>query len=137
MRKASKPLRFIVAGPPRNAMRELRHCEPDAAVSDQTNRAWSRACGEFFSLLYRDGQYLASTLQVVGKYFDVHPEFDVVFGDYIACNGFGIPITPRRGIPFRSARFKRERLLQRLVVRDLIRAAPACCGPLRIRHDPS
>ncbi|MBC7490513.1 MAG: hypothetical protein H7240_11650, partial [Glaciimonas sp.] len=36
------------------------------------------------------------------KYFDAHPEVDVVFGDYIVTDPHGHPVALRREIPFRK-----------------------------------
>lgn len=77
--------------------------EEDTGMYDAINRAWARSRGEFLSWLNSDEQYLPGTLAKVQTFFDMHPEVDVVFGNYIVADLQGRPVALRREIPFRRA----------------------------------
>ncbi|MDD5332955.1 MAG: glycosyltransferase family 2 protein [Rhodoferax sp.] len=77
--------------------------EKDTGMYDAINRAWARSRGEFLSWLNSDEQYLPGTLARVQTFFDMHPEVDVVFGNYIVADLLGRPVALRREIPFRRA----------------------------------
>lgn len=79
----------------------LARSERDDGMYDAINRAWSRAQAPILSWLNSDEQYLPGTLALVAKYFDTHPQTDVLFGDYIVCKESGAPVALRREIPFR------------------------------------
>jgi glycosyltransferase involved in cell wall biosynthesis len=89
---------WLYAQPGLNAVSEA-----DAGMYDAINRAWTRSNGEFLSWLNSDEQYLPGALAAVQKFFDTHPEVDVVFGDYIVADLLGRPVALRREIPFRQA----------------------------------
>jgi glycosyltransferase involved in cell wall biosynthesis len=79
----------------------LARSERDDGMYDAINRAWSRASGQIFSWLNADEQYLPGTLTFVARFFEDHPEVDVLFGDYIVCKDSGMPVALRREIDFR------------------------------------
>src|ERR1700694_5003916 len=57
--------------------------EPDAGMYDAINRGLRRATGEICAYLNCDEQYLPGALQAVEKFFQSHPEVDMVFGDVV------------------------------------------------------
>jgi glycosyltransferase involved in cell wall biosynthesis len=59
------------------------YSEKDAGMYDAVNRGLRRASGEILSYLNCDEQYLPGALSAVGKYFDRHPEVELVFGDAV------------------------------------------------------
>lgn len=63
--------------------------EPDAGLYDAINRGVRRSGGEVLGWLNCDEQYLPGTLKVVERYFEKHPEVDVVFGDIVIVNEAG------------------------------------------------
>ncbi len=75
--------------------------EKDSGMYDAIGRAWRRSRGRYLSWLNADEQYLPGTLAAVHRYFESHPEVDVIFGDYIVCQDDGSPVAWRREIPFR------------------------------------
>jgi glycosyltransferase involved in cell wall biosynthesis len=75
--------------------------ERDDGMYDAINRAWARAKGQILSWLNADEQYLPGALAFVARFFEEHPEVDVLFGDYIVCKDSGVPVALRREINFR------------------------------------
>jgi glycosyltransferase involved in cell wall biosynthesis len=75
--------------------------EPDQGMYDAINRAWARSHGQILSWLNSDEQYLPGTLAKVQRYFEAHPNVDVVFGNYIVTDDEGRPVALRREIPLR------------------------------------
>jgi glycosyltransferase involved in cell wall biosynthesis len=73
---------------PRVAERSSLQGKPITNNRDDTIVAWLNA----------DEQYLPGTLQKVARYFETHPEADVVFGDMIIVDSEGTPIAARREI---------------------------------------
>ena len=57
--------------------------EQDQGMYDALNRGLRRAGGDFLAWLNCDEQYLPSTLQHAGAFFERHPEVDVLFGDVV------------------------------------------------------
>lgn len=74
----------------------------DAGMYDAINRAWDRGSGDVYAWLNADEQYLPGTLEHVAKFFDAHPDIDMVFGDTLLVDGAGRLIAARREIPLRS-----------------------------------
>ncbi len=56
---------------------------------DAVNRGLRRASGDILSYLNCDEQYLPGALKAVGKFFDQHPEVQVVFGDFVVVDAKG------------------------------------------------
>jgi len=77
--------------------------EPDRGMYDAIHRAWARARGQYFSWLNADEQYLPGTLAFVQRWFEAHPEVQVLFGDYLVARPDGTAVALRREIPFRRA----------------------------------
>ena len=63
--------------------------EKDQGMYDAVNRGLRRAGGDVLAYLNCDEQYLPGALTVVGRFFDEHPEVDVVFGDVVMVDGQG------------------------------------------------
>lgn len=63
--------------------------EKDQGMYDAVNRGLKRSSGRILAYLNCDEQYLPGTLQAVEKYFDDHPEVDVVFGDSLVVDANG------------------------------------------------
>lgn len=57
--------------------------EKDAGMYDAINRGLCRVRGEFVAYLNCDEQYLPGTLPKVARFFEQHPEVDVVFGEIV------------------------------------------------------
>jgi len=57
--------------------------EQDLGMYDAINRGMRRAQGEIFAYLNCDEQYLPGALLAVGRFFDEHPQTDVLFGDIV------------------------------------------------------
>lgn len=69
--------------------------EKDRGMYDAVNRGLRRARGEILAYLNCDEQYLPGALAEVARYFDEHPEVDVVFGDVVVVNEKGSYICSR------------------------------------------
>lgn len=54
--------------------------EPDRGMYDALNKALDLAAGSLVGHLNCDEQYLPETLQFVKRYFDEHPDIDILFG---------------------------------------------------------
>lgn len=77
--------------------------EPDEGMYDAINQGFSKSTGEIIAWLNCDEQYLPGALAKVAKYFDQHPQTDILFGDIIVCNADLTPVCYRRSIrPFRA-----------------------------------
>jgi glycosyltransferase involved in cell wall biosynthesis len=63
--------------------------EKDTGMYDALNRGLRRAKGEIFSYLNCDEQYLPGTLAVVQKFFAMHPDVEIVFGDVVVTDSTG------------------------------------------------
>ncbi|MEY4388076.1 MAG: hypothetical protein RLY20_3359 [Verrucomicrobiota bacterium] len=59
------------------------HVEADAGMYDAINRGLHRAQGDFLAYLNCDEQYLPGALVKVARFFDQHPDVEVVFGDIV------------------------------------------------------
>lgn len=60
--------------------------ERDSGMYDAVNRGLRRAEGDILSYLNCDEQYLPGCLQAVGRFFQAHPDVDVLFGDFVVVN---------------------------------------------------
>jgi glycosyltransferase involved in cell wall biosynthesis len=56
---------------------------------DAVNRGFKRARGEILAYLNCDEQYLPGALAAVDRYFNEHPEIDVVFADAVVVKSDG------------------------------------------------
>ena len=63
--------------------------EKDKGMYDAINKGLKKARGEIVAYLNCDEQYLPGTLEFVKKYFDTHPDVDVLFGDFYVVNSDG------------------------------------------------
>ena len=98
--------------------------EKDDGMYDAINRGFRKAGGEIIAWLNCDEQYLPHTLQRVSRYFDDHPETDILFGDIILVSEVMTPLAYRRAVmptlghiryshlsTFSAATFVRRRVL--------------------------
>ena len=63
--------------------------EKDAGMYDAVNRGLRRATGDILAYLNCDEQYLPGALRSVEKFFQAHPEVDMVFGDVVMVDAEG------------------------------------------------
>ena len=63
--------------------------EADGGMYDAVNRGLRRARGEILAYLNCDEQYLPGTLQKVARFFEQHPDVDVLFGDIVMVDELG------------------------------------------------
>ncbi len=63
--------------------------EKDAGMYDAVNRGLRRATGDILAYLNCDEQYLPGALQTVEKFFQSHPDVDMVFGDVVMVDTLG------------------------------------------------
>ena len=63
--------------------------EKDAGMYDAVNRGLRRATGDILAYLNCDEQYLPGALRSVEKFFQAHPEVDMVFGDVVMVDANG------------------------------------------------
>jgi glycosyltransferase involved in cell wall biosynthesis len=71
--------------------------QKDKGMYDAINKGLFFAKGEFVSYLNCDEQYLPDALSFVKKYFEQHPEVDIVFGDFLLIRPDGSLIAYRKG----------------------------------------
>ncbi len=57
--------------------------EKDNGMYDAVNRGFARATGDIFAYLNCDEQYLPGGLAAVARYFEQHPDIDVLFADCV------------------------------------------------------
>jgi glycosyltransferase involved in cell wall biosynthesis len=63
--------------------------EKDAGMYDAINRGLRRSGGDILAYLNCDEQYLPGALASVARYFESHPDSEVVFGDVIMVDAKG------------------------------------------------
>ncbi len=98
--------------------------EPDNGMYDAINRGFRKAKGEIIAWLNCDEQYLPGALQRVARYFEDHPEIDILLGDVILVDEVMTPLAYRRAVmptlghiryshlsTFSAATFVRRRVL--------------------------
>jgi glycosyltransferase involved in cell wall biosynthesis len=56
--------------------------EPDNGQSDALNKGFRMAAGEIIGWLNADDKYLPGSFYKVARYMELHPEVDIVYGDY-------------------------------------------------------
>lgn len=81
-----------------NEKRVKAFIEKDTGMYDAVNRGLKRAGGEVLAYLNCDEQYLPGALKTVAKYFEQHPEIEVVFGDGIVVGPDGNYLCHRRAL---------------------------------------
>ena len=59
------------------------HIEADAGMYDAINRGLRRSTGDILAYLNCDEQYLPGALTKVARYFEQHPDVDMLFGDIV------------------------------------------------------
>ena len=74
------------------------YSEVDSGMYDAINRGFARATGDIVCWLNSDEQYLEGTLKKVARYFEAHPEVDVLFGDALLISNNGALLSYRRTI---------------------------------------
>lgn len=98
--------------------------EKDDGMYDAINRGFRKAGGDIIAWLNCDEQYLPGSLQRVAKYFEDHPDTDILFGDIILVDDTMTPLAYRRAVmptlghiryshlsTFSAATFVRRRVL--------------------------
>ena len=63
--------------------------EEDSGMYDAVNRGWARAKGRILAHLNCDEQYLPGALKKVSRFFQDHPDTEIVFADVIALGNNG------------------------------------------------
>ncbi len=71
---------------------------PDNGMYDAVNLGFRRARGRIIAHLNCDEQYLPGTLDFVTRYFDAHPNVDLLFGDTLTVRPDGSLIAFRKTI---------------------------------------
>ena len=74
------------------------YVESDTGMYDAINRGFARASGDIICWLNSDEQYLEGGLAKVARFFETHPEIDVLFGDAILADDKGDLLSYRRTI---------------------------------------
>jgi len=98
--------------------------ERDDGMYDAINRGFRKAKGDIIAWLNCDEQYLPGTLQEVARYFEAHPDVDILFGDIVLVDEVMNPLAYRRAViptsghiryshlsTFSAATFVRRRVL--------------------------
>jgi len=78
------------------------HIRADRGMYDALNKAFAATGGDIVGHLNTDEQYLPGTLAFVGRFFEEHPDVDVLFGAAVVVDGAGGYICSR--MPIRPAR---------------------------------
>ena len=73
--------------------------EPDKGMYDAINRGLMRGRGRVCAFLNCDEQYLPGALHRVDRYFQEHPDIDVLFGDVVLVDVAGRAVSYRRVVP--------------------------------------
>ena len=74
------------------------YVECDTGMYDAINRGFARATGDIVCWLNSDEQYLEGALAKVARYFEAHPEIDLLFGDALLVSNTGDLLSYRRAI---------------------------------------
>lgn len=80
--------------------------EKDKGMYDAVNKGFQRASGDILCYLNCDEQYLPGALNCVNRYFETHPQTDILFGDMLLIRPDGSLIAFRKSYPPRSAYIK-------------------------------
>jgi glycosyltransferase involved in cell wall biosynthesis len=70
--------------------------EKDQGMYDAINRGLRHSTGEILAYLNCDEQYLPGALVTAGKFFEEHPDVDVVFGDVVMVDAQGAYLYHRK-----------------------------------------
>lgn len=70
--------------------------EKDNGMYDAINRGLRRAHGDVLAYLNCDEQYLPGALAAVSRFFEQHPQVDMVFGDIVLVNEQGDYLSHRK-----------------------------------------
>lgn len=91
--------------------------EPDAGPADGLNAGFARASGEVFGFLNADDELLPGALDYVSRYFEAHPDVDVLMGSGVWIDEAGAVL--RRVVPSRftvfAFAFERAEFIQQAV----------------------
>jgi glycosyltransferase involved in cell wall biosynthesis len=74
--------------------------EPDGGQTDALIKGFDRATGDILCWLNSDDLFEARALQDVAEIFTRHPDWQVVYGDELAIDVDGRPLTIRKEIPY-------------------------------------
>jgi glycosyltransferase involved in cell wall biosynthesis len=74
------------------------YVECDTGMYDAINRGFARATGDIVCWLNSDEQYLKGSLAKVARFFETHPDIDVLFGDALLVDNKGDLLAYRRTI---------------------------------------
>jgi glycosyltransferase involved in cell wall biosynthesis len=74
--------------------------EPDRGQTDALIKGFERSTGEVMGWLCSDDLLLPGALHAVGRYFDEHPEADWLYGDALWIDAKGLPLRPKREMPW-------------------------------------
>lgn len=72
--------------------------EKDDGMYDAINRGFRQAKGDIIAWLNCDEQYLPGTLESVARYFEKHPDIDILFGDLVLVNEAMTPLAYRLAV---------------------------------------
>jgi glycosyltransferase involved in cell wall biosynthesis len=72
----------------------LHHCavESDSGQADAINRGFAHATGQIMAYLNSDDLLLPGALAYVARYFERHPDVDVVYGHRVVVNDDGLEV---------------------------------------------
>ena len=73
--------------------------EKDTGMYDAVNRGMRRSRGEIVAYLNCDEQYLPGVLSKVVRYFEKHPEIDMLFGGMVVVDAEGNYLCSRKTLP--------------------------------------
>lgn len=80
-----------------NSKAEL-YVECDSGMYDAINRGFARTSNDIACWLNSDEQYVEGALAKVARYFEAHPEIDVLFGDALLISNTGALLSYRRTV---------------------------------------
>src|SRR5688572_28752283 len=69
---------------------------PDRSMYDAINKGLARATGDLIAYINCDEQYLPGALAKVQRYFETHPDVEIVFGDAVVAEADGSFICYRK-----------------------------------------
>ena len=79
--------------------------EPDRGAADGLNKGFARASGDVYGFLNADDLLFPGSLQLVGEYFNSHPECDMLMGNGYTIDGKGQNIRHYKARDFSARRF--------------------------------
>ena len=74
--------------------------EPDGGQTDALIKGFDRASGDILCWLNSDDLFEACVLQSVARLFTQYPDWQLVYGDFLAIDADGCPLTIKREIPY-------------------------------------